>query len=79
MKSNQEKLVIALTPEESMRLLRVALDDDREEALVLVRDCLYPRLVKEMEKTHCRPAFEMDARKRDGAREENPWLDKKKS
>lgn len=73
------RMMVALEKEDAIRLMRVALDDDRDEALALVRDCLYPRLVKEMEKTHCRPAFEMDARKRDGAREENPWLDKKKS
>ena len=71
------KMVVALEKEDVIRLMRAALDDDREEALALVRDVLYPRLLKEMEKTHCMPAFELEARKKDGARDENPWLGKK--
>lgn len=74
-----ETVTLALEAEEIIRLMRAALDHDREEALALVLDCLYPRLVKEMEKTRCVPAFELAARIRDGARDENPWLGKKKA
>jgi hypothetical protein len=72
------RTTVALEAEEVIRLMRAALDEDREEALALVRDVLYPRLLKEMEKTHCMPAFELEARKKDGARDENPWLGKAK-
>jgi hypothetical protein len=71
------KVILALEAEEIIRLMRAALDEDREEALALVRDVLYPRLLKEMEKTHCMPAFELEARKKDGARDEKTWLGKK--
>jgi len=72
------RTTVVLEAEEVIRLMRAALDEDREESLALVRDVLYPRLLKEMEKTRCMPAFELEARKKDGARDENPWLGKAK-
>jgi len=72
------RTTVVLEAEEIIRLMRAALDEDREEALALVREVLYPRLLKEMEKTHCMPAFELEARKKDGAWDKNPWLGRAK-
>jgi len=73
-----KKVVISLEPEEVIRLMRTALDEDPAEAFALVMDCLYPRVMKELEKTQCMPFYELEARRRDGANEDNPWLKKKK-
>jgi len=73
-----KKIVISLEPEEQIRLERVVLDEDASEALRLLKERIYPKLIKEREKTHCMPSFELEARKRDGANEDNLLLKKKK-
>jgi len=73
-----KKIFIELEPEEQVRLERAILDDDKEEALKLLKETLYPKMQKELNKAHCMPSFELEARKQDGAKEDNPWLKKKK-
>jgi hypothetical protein len=37
-------IVFNLTPEETLRLTRILLDEDQEEALLFLRECLKPQL-----------------------------------
>ena len=46
-----KNITLTMAPEDIIRLMRAALDEDAGEALMLVRDILYPRLVKELDKT----------------------------
>lgn len=73
-----KKIVISLEPEEQVSLERAVLDEDAEDALRILKERIYPKLIKEREKVHCMPSFELEARRRDGANEDNPWLKKKK-
>ena len=75
-----KKIVISLEPIEQIELERLVLDDDEIGALNFLKNCLYPRMLKEQNKIHCLPYFELEARKRAGAEDENlnPWLKKKK-
>jgi hypothetical protein len=60
-------ITLSLEPKDIIRLMRAVLDEDPEEALSLLPDGLYPRLLKELSKSHCLPSFELEARKRAGA------------
>ncbi len=37
-------VIIKLTPEEVLRLTRILVDEDKEEALLFLRQCLKPQL-----------------------------------
>ena len=37
-------VVLNLSPEETLRLTRILLDEDKEEALVFLKECLKPQL-----------------------------------
>jgi hypothetical protein len=39
-----KKVVLRLSPEETLRLTRILLDEDKEEALLFLRECLKPQL-----------------------------------
>jgi hypothetical protein len=39
-----KKVVLNLAPEETLRLTRILLDEDNEEALVFLKECLKPQL-----------------------------------
>jgi hypothetical protein len=36
--------IMKLTPEETLRLTRILLDEDKEEALLFLKECLKPQL-----------------------------------
>jgi hypothetical protein len=39
-------IVIKLSPEETLRLTRILLDEDREEGMLFLKECLKPQLDK---------------------------------
>jgi hypothetical protein len=39
-----KNVVLNLSPEETLRLTRILLDEDNEEALVFLKECLKPQL-----------------------------------
>ena len=39
-------ILLKLTPEDVLRLTRILLDEDREEALLFLKQCLKPQLDK---------------------------------
>jgi hypothetical protein len=39
-----KNVVLNLSPEETLRLTRILLDEDKEEALALLKECLKPQL-----------------------------------
>ena len=39
-----ESIVLKLTPEDTLRLTRILLDEDKEEALLFLKQCLKPQL-----------------------------------
>jgi len=39
-----DSIVLKLTPEDALRLTRILLDDDKEEALLFLKQCLKPQL-----------------------------------
>jgi hypothetical protein len=39
-----DSIVLKLTPEESLRLTRILLDEDKDEALLFLKQCLKPQL-----------------------------------
>jgi hypothetical protein len=39
-----EPIILKLTPEEVLRLTRILLDEDKEEALLFLKQCLKPQL-----------------------------------
>ena len=41
---SNDPIVLKLTPEETLRLTRILLDDDKEEALLFLKQCLKPQL-----------------------------------
>ena len=38
-----DPIVLKLTPEDALRLTRILIDDDREEALLFLKQCLKPQ------------------------------------
>ena len=43
---NIKKIVVSLSPEETLRLARILLDEDRDEALTFLKECLKPQLTE---------------------------------
>jgi len=39
-----DPVILKLTPEETLRLKRIPLDEDKEEALLFLKQCLKPQL-----------------------------------
>jgi hypothetical protein len=39
-----DSILLKLTPEETLRLTRILLDQDKEEALLFLKECLKPQL-----------------------------------
>jgi hypothetical protein len=39
-----KRVILHLTPEENVRLARILLDEDKEEALLFIRECIKPQL-----------------------------------
>ena len=37
-------IVLKLSPEETLRLMRILLDEDREEALLFLKECIKPQV-----------------------------------
>jgi hypothetical protein len=38
-----KNVVLSLSPEETLRLTRILLDDEKEEALLFLKECLKPQ------------------------------------
>jgi hypothetical protein len=73
----EERIAIGLAPEEVIRLLRAVLDDDAQEALRCLKEFVVPRVESARGRIHCRPAFELEALKRDLDAQTVPPSDKK--
>jgi len=41
---SNDSIVFKLTPEDALRLTRILLDDDKDEALLFLKQCLKPQL-----------------------------------
>jgi len=41
---NIKSVMLNLSPDETLRLTRILLDEDKEEALVFLKECLKPQL-----------------------------------
>ena len=39
-----DPIILKLTPEDALRLTRILLDKDKEEALLFLKECLKPQL-----------------------------------
>jgi hypothetical protein len=52
-----KEIVIKLSTEDVLRLTRVLLDEDRDEAMLFLKECLKPQLEKER-RGHLVRAFE---------------------
>lgn len=39
-----KNVILNLSPEETLKLTRILLDDDKEEALLFLKECLKPQL-----------------------------------
>jgi hypothetical protein len=39
-----DPIILKLTPEDALRLSRILLDDDKDEALLFLKQCLKPQL-----------------------------------
>ena len=42
-----KEIIIKLSPEETLRLTRILIDEDDSEALLFLKECLKPQLDKE--------------------------------
>ena len=45
-----KEVVMKLGPEETLRLTRILLDEDKDEAMLFLKECLRPQLDKQYEK-----------------------------
>jgi hypothetical protein len=52
-----KEIVIKLSPEDVLRLTRILLDEDREEGILFLKECLKPQLEKKS-RGHLVRAFE---------------------
>ncbi len=43
-----KEVIIKLSPEETLRLTRILIDEDGKEAMLFLKECLKPKLDKEM-------------------------------
>jgi hypothetical protein len=41
---SNDSIVLKLTPEDALRLARILLDEDKEEALLFLKQCVKPQL-----------------------------------
>ena len=41
---SSDSIVLKLTPEDALRLTRILIDEDQEEALLFLKECLKPQL-----------------------------------
>ena len=41
---SNDSIVLKLTPEDVLRLTRILIDEDKEEALLFLKECLKPQL-----------------------------------
>jgi hypothetical protein len=41
---SNDSIVLKLTPEDTLRLTRILLDEDKEEAILFLKQCLKPQL-----------------------------------
>ena len=41
---SNDSIVLKLTPEDALRLTRILLDEDKEEAILFLKQCLKPQL-----------------------------------
>jgi hypothetical protein len=41
---SNDSIILKLTPEDALRLTRILLDEDKEEALLFFKECLKPQL-----------------------------------
>jgi len=41
---SNDPIVLRLTPEDTLRLTRILLDEDKEEAILFLKQCLKPQL-----------------------------------
>jgi hypothetical protein len=39
-----ESIILKLTPEDALRLTRILLDEDKDEAILFLKECLKPQL-----------------------------------
>jgi len=39
-----KEIIVKLLPEETLRLTRILIDEDREEAMLFLKECLKPQL-----------------------------------
>ena len=44
---NIKNVVVNFSPEETLRLTRILLDEDKDEALAFLKECLKPQLLEE--------------------------------
>jgi hypothetical protein len=39
-----KSIILSLSPEETLKLTRILMDEDKEEAILFLRECLKPQL-----------------------------------
>jgi hypothetical protein len=44
MEMTTDPIILKLTPEDALRLTRILLDEDKEEAVLFLKQCLKPQL-----------------------------------
>ena len=56
-----DPIILKLTPEETLRLTRILMDEDKQEALLFLRECLKPQ-VDQATRGHMVRSFEEKSR-----------------
>lgn len=59
MKEHMTKVLLEMEPAEIQRAMRVILDEDRDGALLFLRECLKKKLQDKL-RPHCVPVFEVN-------------------
>ncbi|MBW2091188.1 MAG: hypothetical protein JRI34_03570 [Deltaproteobacteria bacterium] len=74
MESKKQKIILELDPLDVQRIIRIALDDDRDEALAFLKECL-DKKVRDRLRPHCVPVFEVNynPRQRDAFKKKSSW------
>ena len=57
MRPHMDKILLELEPAEVQRMMGIVLDEDAQEALAFMKDCLEKKLRDRM-RPHCAPVFE---------------------
>jgi len=52
-----DPIILKLTPEDALKLTRILLDEDKDEALLFLKECLKPQL-DQAARSHMVRAFE---------------------